>query len=137
MRAVWLVGLGILLSACSLPRDAAGTLKYVRGGMMRVGVVHHPPWVIDRDEVVDGIEARLVSVVAARAGARIEWVRGPDFELIQSLRKRELQLVIGGFDRSLPWAQEVAFTRPYLNTPDGLAHVIAAPPGENAWLMLV
>src|SRR3954470_6776346 len=134
MRACWLLALGIFLNGCSLPRDAAGTVDFVRGGVMRVGVVHHPPWVVDHGEVVDGIEGRLVSAIAQRVGARVEWVRGPEFELIQSLSRRELQLVIGGFDVSLPWAEKVAFTRPYLKTPDGLAHVIAAAPGENAWL---
>jgi hypothetical protein len=53
------------------------------------------------------------------------------------LRRRELHLVIGGFNDALPWAQEIAFTRPYLQTPDGKAHVLAAPPGENSWLMHV
>ena len=65
---------GLALSACGLPRDAAGTLDYIKGGTMRVGVVANPPWVIDRGESVDGVEGRLASEIARGIGARIEWV---------------------------------------------------------------
>ena len=127
----------ILLSGCGIPRDASHTLERARGGILHVGVVANDPWVIDRGSTVDGIEARLVDDVASSIGARIEWVRAPEFELIRSLHERNLQLVIGGFDREVRWAADVALTRPYLETEDGKAHVLAAPPGENAWLMLL
>jgi len=104
---------------------------------MRVGVIANRPWVVDRGTIVEGVEGHFASDIARIVGARIEWVRMPEFELIRALRKRELDLVIGGFDAQLPWAQEVAFTRPYLESDDGKAHVLAAPPGENAWLMLI
>jgi len=104
---------------------------------MRVGVVAHPPWVVDHGTTVDGIEASLVDRIAASIGSRVEWVRMPEFELIRALHRREIHLVIGGFDRKVSWAPLVAVTRPYLESPDGTVHVLAAPPGENAWLMLV
>jgi polar amino acid transport system substrate-binding protein len=137
MRILLLLALGISLTACGLPRDPSGTLDYVRGGTLRVGVAHNPPWVIDRGAVVDGVEGRLVASIAGAIHAKVEWVRGPEFELIKALHKRELHLVIGGFDAKLPWAQQVAFTRPYMTSPEGVAHVLAAPPGENEWLMLI
>jgi len=61
----------------------------------------------------------------------------PEFELIRALRSREVHLVIGGFDTKVEWAPQVALTRPYLESPDGKAHVLAAPPGENAWLIFI
>jgi polar amino acid transport system substrate-binding protein len=127
----------LLLSGCGIPRDASHTLERARNGVLRIGVVANDPWVIDRGSTVGGIEARLVTDVASSIGARIEWVRAPEFELIRALHKRDLQLVIGGFDRKVRWAPDVALTRPYLQTADGKAHVLAAPPGENAWLMLL
>jgi polar amino acid transport system substrate-binding protein len=127
----------LVASGCGIPRDAAGTLENIRGGVIRIGIVANRPWVIDRGTTVDGVEGRLASAVASSLGARIEWLRMPEFELMRALRKREIHLVIGGFDAKLPWAREVAFTRPYLESPDGKAHVLAAPPGENAWLVFL
>lgn len=132
-----LLFIGISLSACGLPRDPARTSEFVRGSAMRVGVVHNPPWVIDHGDRVDGVEARLAASIAVAMGTRIEWVREPEFELMDRLLKREIQLAIGGFEATLPWAKEIAFTRPYVKTPDGVGHVIAAPPGENAWLLAI
>jgi len=132
-----LLGCALVAGGCGIPRDAAGTLESVRGGVIRIGVVANRPWVVDRGTTVDGVEGRLASAVASSLGARIEWRRMPEFELMRALRKREIQLVIGGFDAKLPWAREVAFTRPYLESPDGKAHVLAAPPGENAWLVFL
>jgi hypothetical protein len=134
------MGFGYLLLAwmacgCGVPRDAAGTLEFVQRGTMRVGVVANQPWVVDDGDHVGGVEGRLAEAIAASLGARIEWIRMPEFELIRALENREIQLVIGGFEPGLTWAERVAITRPYLETPDGKAHVLAAPPGENAWLM--
>ena len=70
-----------------------------------------------------------------RAKARVDWVRGPAPKLMLALRDRQLDLVIGGLTSHLPWKQEVAFTRPYYR--DHEQHVLAAPPGENAWLVVV
>ena len=55
---------------------------------MRVGVVANPPWVIDRGDSVDGLEGRLAFEIARTIGARIEWVRKPECELIRDLHKR-------------------------------------------------
>jgi polar amino acid transport system substrate-binding protein len=122
---------------CGIPRDAAGTLQSLRGGVVRVGIAANSPWVIDRGRTVDGVEGRLAAAIASSVGATIEWVRLPESELVRALHDREIHLGIGGFDAASPWAEEVAFTRPYLKSPDGKAHVLAAPPGENAWLLLL
>ena len=128
---------GLLLCGCGVPRDASNTLNNARGGTLHVGIVANPPWVIDRGSAVDGVEGRLAARLAQGLHARIEWVRLPEFELIHALHERKLQLVIGGFNPQVTWAREVALTRPYYEGADGTPHVLAAPPGENAWLMRV
>lgn len=49
--------------ACGIPRDPEGTLERVRGGPLRVGVIHAPPWVtvehLDSDP--RGLEIDLVA----------------------------------------------------------------------------
>jgi polar amino acid transport system substrate-binding protein len=126
--------------ACALPRDSAGTLDRVRGGAMRVGVVVDTPWTTDSAGVTGGIEAALVRSLASGLAARIEWVHGQEGNLLPSLEKRELDLVIGGLSAASPWSQRVAFTRPfYVDTlgREKKEHVMATAPGENAFLVRV
>jgi polar amino acid transport system substrate-binding protein len=111
-----LFAIGVLLlgvTACDLPRDAAGTSDRVRRGTMRVGIVADTPWVTDSAGTVGGIEGNFVAELGRELNARIEWVRRPEAELLLALSRRELDLVIGGLSDALPWKQQVAFTRPY------------------------
>jgi ABC-type amino acid transport substrate-binding protein len=123
----------LALSACGLPRDAAGTLDRVRGGVLRAGAVHNPPFVVDDGSHVGGVEGALVEAFAHELGAKVTWVRAPEHVLVRALHARQLDVVVAGFDDTLVWKQEVAFTRPYYQ--DEKRHVLAAPPGENAWLV--
>ena len=204
-----LVVAGVGAGCDQLPRDAGGTLKRVRGGTMRVGVVEHPPWTtLTPGGGAGGLEGALMAELARELGARVQWVRGPESSLLEALRLRELDVVIGGFTDATPWKKEVAFTKPFytdtivVGQPPGMAplrkldrqmvsvqageptasyvrkrggvpiqvpelghalglvaaptwqlewyglqpagvtlhearHVIAAPPGENAWLMRI
>ena len=114
-------------AACGLPRDADGTLDRVRGGTMRVGVVDNPPWVVSAPDGVGGVEGAFVTALARELGARPEWVRRPESELLEALRERELDLVIGGLTSDLPWKHEVAFTKPYYTD----TIVVGAPAGAT------
>ncbi|HET6232560.1 MAG TPA: transporter substrate-binding domain-containing protein [Longimicrobiaceae bacterium] len=115
--------------ACDLPRDADGTTARIRGGTLRVGIVENAPWVTDSAGVVGGVEAAFVGQVAQEMGARTEWVRGPEGELMDALKARELDLVVGGLTASLPWSSQVAFTRPFYTDTIvvGVEHGTLAP----------
>lgn len=54
---------------------------------------------------------------------------------MRALHEPKVHLVIGGLTDTLRWNQEAAFTRPYFTDRDH--HVLAAPPGESAWLVAV
>jgi polar amino acid transport system substrate-binding protein len=103
----------VVAAACGLPRDSDGTTDRVRGGSIRVGVVANRPWVTLDGDSVGGIEPALVTELARGLGARTKWVRGSEFELLESLKRRELDIVIGGLTDAVPWKTEVALTRPY------------------------
>jgi polar amino acid transport system substrate-binding protein len=131
-------GILLLVSAlgCDLPRDPDNTLERVRGGSLRVGVAHNPPWVIVSASGVEGVEPILATGIARQLGARIEWVQGAQSELLSDLHDRKLDLVLGGLTDDLPWKTQVAFSRPFHeDSRTGKKHVLAAPPGENAWLL--
>jgi polar amino acid transport system substrate-binding protein len=122
------VALAALLAAgCEFPRDAGGTIERVRSQkMLRVGFSERPPWVeVDHGRPV-GIEPRLIEAFAAEIGARPDWVAGSESSLIEALRERRIDLMIGGYDRSSPWVDRAAATEPYLRS----AVIVAAPHGS-------
>ena len=142
MTRRWVRCVPLILSsvACGLPRDSAGTLDRVRRGSMRVGVVVDTPWTTDSVGGAGGVEPALVRSLADSLGTRIEWVRGPEDELLSQLAKRKVDLVIGGLDAKSPWAQRVAFTRPFYVDTMGQEErqlVMATAPGENAFFVRV
>jgi polar amino acid transport system substrate-binding protein len=124
------------LASCGIPRDADHTFDHVQNGVMRIGVVDHPPWAHASDSGVVGVEPALVADLARQLHARAEWRRGAESELLQALHERKLDIVVGGLTTDSPWKREVAFTDPY-EGGEHPKHVLAVAAGENAWLMRV
>ena len=130
----------LLTSACSgYPRDPGRTSERVRGGVMRVGIAHDPPFLqVDGDGAPAGREAALLLAFARSQGARIAWRRQGHVVLMRELRERRLDVVVGGHAPDSPWAVHVATSRPYrVADASGrlVERVVALPPGENAWLL--
>ncbi|WP_432901555.1 substrate-binding periplasmic protein [Micromonospora matsumotoense] len=116
----------MLVTACGLPQDTAGTLADVRDGVLRVGVTENPPWVRVPDEgPPSGAEVRLVTQLAAELGAEVEWYPGSESALMAALKDRVLDVVVGGLDAKAPWTKEASLTRPYVTTRT----LVAAPAG--------
>ncbi|UNX55009.1 transporter substrate-binding domain-containing protein [Georgenia sp. TF02-10] len=133
-----------VLGGCgvSVPTDPEGTLDRVRGGQLRVGVSPNPPWT-DLPDGPDGdptgLEVDLVQDFARSLDAEVAWTAGGEEMLIGQLERAELDVVIGGLTAKSPWSSQAALTYRYLETtsPDGEKelHVMAAPMGENAFLV--
>ena len=125
----------VLVSAggCQWPRDADGTLDRVRGGTIRIGVAHNPPWTIadDRARAPGGVETVLAQRLADSLGARVRWVPGSEAELVAALSDRGLDLVVAGLDAGSPWSEDVALTTDYLTT-DAVVAVPAGSPTDVA-----
>lgn len=123
---------------CDLPRDPEGTLERVRGGRLRVGVTAHVPWTDwendGRGRRVSGIEVELVKRFATEMNAEIDWIRGSESELLTSLENYDVDLVLGGLTDDTPWSDRVGLSRTFAETGEG-KHVLATPPGENAFLL--
>jgi polar amino acid transport system substrate-binding protein len=113
----------LMLAACGVPRDPEGTLERVRqAGVIRVGVT----------DGLREVERTIIEKVAREQRARVEWNDGNLEDHYEALEKYELDLVAGGISRHTPWSKKLGATRPY-----DKEHVLAVPPGENAWLMTV
>ncbi|MFC7405577.1 transporter substrate-binding domain-containing protein [Georgenia alba] len=134
----------LALGACGLtiPTDPDGTLERVRGGTLRVGVSPNPPWT-DLPDGTDadptGTEAELVEEFAQHLDAEVEWEAGGEEELVTSLERGEIDLLIGGLTARTPWVDKVGTTYRYTVTYDAHGqeeqHVMAVPMGENAFLV--
>lgn len=127
-RALLLAGLaGLVLAGCQFPADPEGSLDRARGGTLRVGVVHAPPWASTAGRAPRGVEPALVRRFARSIGADVEWFEGTEAELAAALGGYQLDLVIGGLTRDFPYTDDAALTRPYIDTEVE----IGLPPGSE------
>lgn len=123
----------LLGATCEAPRDPHKTLERVRGGVLMVGVAEAPPVLEKRGEDASGVEAETIRGFARSLGARVQWNWGAQEKQLGDLHEFRLDLVAGGIGSKTPWSAKVAITRPYLES-GGEKYVLAAPPGENAFL---
>lgn len=122
------LAIALAITGCDgFPRDAAGTLDRVTGGVMRVGLLYAPPWADPAGPEPEGVEVALAEALAAELGAEIRWVTASETDVLGALKEREIDLVIGGLTEGNPWGGEVAFTRPYL-----VEHIVVASRGIDA-----
>lgn len=125
-------------SCTAVPRDSHGALDRARGGVLRAGVVAHPPWTVVDDNAVSGIEAQLLESWASHLGARVEWRAGDLDELAEALHRREIDVLAGGLHQNTPYASKLALTQPYTRVEDAHGQtqhlVLAVTPGESALL---
>jgi polar amino acid transport system substrate-binding protein len=138
-RALAILVAALTTASCSaVPRDSAGALDRLRGGVLRAGVVDHPPWTVVDNHTITGTEAHLLEEWASQLGARVEWRAGDLDELVEALHRREIDVLAAGLHQKTPYAPQLALTQPYAESTD--AHgktqrvVLAVTPGESALL---
>lgn len=133
------LALGLTGCATTFPADPEGTLDRVSGGTLRVGISPNGEWTqMTDDGEASGIEVDLVEEFADSIDADIAWVEGSEERLMTQLEEGSLDLVIGGLTDQSPWSDRSAITKPFteVTTSTGLEkHVMAAPMGENAFLL--
>jgi polar amino acid transport system substrate-binding protein len=118
----------MLVAGCDFPADPEGTLDRVSGGTMLVGVLEDPPWVVlDAQGDPSGVEPELVRQFAETIDAEVEWVEGTESDLAAAMGGFQLDLLIGGLTRDFPYTEDVAMTRPYVDTEIE----IGLPPGDE------
>ncbi len=81
---------------------------------MRVGVSENRPWAtLPTGGGGGGLEGALAAELARDLGAKIDWVRAPESNLLEALALHELDLVIGGFTNTALRGRQVAMTHAY------------------------
>ena len=134
-------GAALGFTACTssgYPADPDVTLDRVTGGVLRAGVVHHPPHVDASGAEPVGPEPDLIRGFAAAHDARVEWTVAGEEALMTALEKGDVDLVAGGLTSASPWTSHASITRDYAEAqgPDGepVKLVMAVPLGENQML---
>ncbi|WP_258070524.1 transporter substrate-binding domain-containing protein [Pseudoclavibacter sp. AY1F1] len=132
----------VLVAGCGMrvPSDPDGTLERVRGGELRVGISHNPPFThLAAGAEPTGVEVELVEGFADELNASVTWVAGSEAALVQGLEDGNLDLAVAGFRDDSPYVDEAGSTRPFLETEDSaggkISHVMLTPMGENAFLV--
>lgn len=129
------------LSACGdIPADSVGTYDRATDGDLVVGLSEHTPWAeYDRESgATRGSEVELVEGFADSINADVQWRPGPESVLAESIKKGDIDILIGGLTTSSPWSTHMALTRPYGETTahDGSTEkmVMGVRLGENKLL---
>lgn len=127
----------VTVSGCAdFPRDPDGTLERIRAeGAFEVGLIAPAA-----DQPYQDRRQALIDRVAAATGARPLLIEDSAEALLARLRDGDLDLVLGTFHRTSPWAREVEFLPPLreYETHSGRAQLSAAAKmGENGWIALL
>ncbi len=136
LKLIFLLIASIQLS-CNLPKDPANTLNKVKNGNLRVGYSESFPWIYLNNNQPAGIEAEIVNRLAEELNAKIMWTKDTEYDLINLLKDRKIDLVAAGLSDDSPWKSVVGFTRPYYTSEKGERYVFAVSAGENAWLVYI
>lgn len=119
----------LLMPSCSdYPRDVEKTLDTLQSGVLRVGVVENPPWVIRGSSGPEGLEPEILRNLAARLNAEVQWYWGSTAVMIQALEQHQVHVVIGGLTSGPRLPKTVAVTKPYYTT----RYTVGFPPSRNA-----
>ncbi|MDQ2676250.1 MAG: transporter substrate-binding domain-containing protein [Actinomycetota bacterium] len=122
------LALGLPLASCDFPADPEDTLADVRDGTLRVGVIENDPWVVlEPGKAPAGVEPELMREFAETLDAEIEWHEGSADELAPAVSGFQIDVLIGGLTADFPHPDDVAMTRPYIDTEIELG----GPPGTD------
>lgn len=115
-----------ILPCCTdYPKDPRDTLNKVRGDTLLVGYSSNSEWIKKDSMGVSGYEAELVEGFANSIGAHVEWIEGPESELLPLVADGEYHLYASGLTKTTAWKKKVGLTKPYLTAPV----VVGASPG--------
>lgn len=108
----------ILLSGCGeYPKDARNTLQNIKEqGVLQVGVIENPPWVVREESGAEGVEPEIVRRLARHLDVDVRWHWGTTAEVIHALELYQIDLAIGGLTAGPRLPKTVAASNPYHTT---------------------
>jgi len=130
----------LALAGCGqIPADVDGTTDRIRGGEVRIGITHNPPWTDTSGPQPTGSEVELMQEFADTLDAEIEWREDSEGVLADALHEGVIDVAIGGYTDDTPWTDLAAVTGPYLEVQNERGavekHVMLTRAGENQLLV--
>lgn len=119
----------LFFTRCDFPQDPKHSFEEAKQSGLKVGVAVNPPFTVFENGTFKGSEIKIVEGFAKAKDIEISYVTATESELIESLEKYELHLVIGGFEKKTVWNKKSGLSVPY----DG-KHVFLVGKGENKLL---
>ena len=100
-----------LVSGCASPDKNKKT-----GQLLRIGVCpNYPPVIYKKDGKISGIEADLAQYISDELSSPIEFVEIPFAELIPSVEKGKVDIIMSGLSLTETRQKKVRFVEPYFN----------------------
>ena len=111
---VTFIGLSLMLTIIS---GCASSDKNIKTGqLLRIGVCpNYPPVIFKKDGKILGIEADLAEYISDKLNSPIEFIELPFTELIPSVEKGKVDIVMSGLSVTEARKEKVRFVEPYFN----------------------
>lgn len=125
MKYTYLVLL-LFLAGCDYPRDVKHSFTNAQKDHLRVGVIHHPPFVLVENDSMYGVEIDLIKKIAKAHHLQVQFYPDNETNALKKLENFELDVVAGGFKKNTVWRKKAGVTTTY-----DQHHVLLVPKGEN------
>jgi polar amino acid transport system substrate-binding protein len=107
----------ILLAGCAGPTPVSPVQKLDSDNPLRVGVTPlYPPVIFKEGDTYRGIEAELAVLVGRDLGRPVVYIELARDDLIPSVLRGEIDVVMSGMSVTPERAERVRFTEPYMDT---------------------
>jgi ABC-type amino acid transport substrate-binding protein len=117
-NALFLIVVLFLEGSCALLREKPAPSQVLReAGItgVRVGIApNYPPVAFKKKGTISGIEADLADRLSKELGLSITFVELPFNELLNALRKNEIDMIMSGMSITEKREKQASFTHPYM-----------------------
>lgn len=119
----------VILTGCDFPKDPENSLENAQLDSLKVGVVNNPPYSMIKNGNARGTEIEILKKFAKSQDLQIEFIEGSESGLVDRLKKYQLHIVAGGFDKKTLWKKHAGTSVTYDSK-----HLFLIPKGENKLL---
>ena len=116
MKKLFAAFIGVCLMLTLVGGCASADKNVKTGQLLKIGICpNYPPIIYKKNGKISGIEADLAQYVSDKLNSPVEFVELPFAELIPSVEKGEIDVVMSGLSLTEARKEKVRFVEPYFN----------------------